>query len=482
MSTTIPLLDYRNVHIDQDGTITYTGIPNKKIIDVEGDSLIGVYFRGSRYFVSRTHAYWFSRFNYPESVSLDNVLFYELPHANKDGRVNIHAVFIEPVYVTPEFRLCPSRPELAVSQTGEVLRLKTGVISKGTMRRDLGDVGYMLIRVKDPTGKASNYQVHRAVANAWVLDNQDKDHPVINHKNGIKNDNRADNLEWVTDSENSFHMHASGLGNTTKPCRVRDILSGEVVSFKSSTDAATYMGVPLKLLQSSNRIRSNPFYLERYEFRYDDDNRPWYTDEYTEVMSFGSARYLFYVYEDNTKPYRKLFNGVRSVKLHYGLWKIRGTSVAVATSEDLMSEYTKRFPNGKIVCIDLHPISAIEVKNILTGVVHTYNNAAEAARSLGTEAIVIARKAKSDRLSLWYNYLIRYKSDDEWPDTENIAKSISSRMYRTIDICTNEVCDYYSQEAIANKLGCSRYCVSEAIARGKFVDRPITIIELTNFR
>lgn len=53
------------------------------------------------------------------------------------------------------------------------------------------------------------YRVHRLVALAFLPN--PSSHPYINHKNGIKTDNRPHNLEWCSPSQNSFHAYASGL-------------------------------------------------------------------------------------------------------------------------------------------------------------------------------------------------------------------------------------------------------------------------------
>lgn len=51
--------------------------------------------------------------------------------------------------------------------------------------------------------------VHRVVALTWVPN--PKNHPQVDHVNGNTLDNRAENLEWVTGSENQIRSFKTGL-------------------------------------------------------------------------------------------------------------------------------------------------------------------------------------------------------------------------------------------------------------------------------
>lgn len=97
-----------------------------------------------------------------------------------------------------------------VSSLGRILRIPKKVTNNfGTfiskeiiLKGSISMKGYVK-QTLTKNNKQHTLLVHRLVAEAFIQNPEGK--PMVNHINGIKDDNRLENLEWVTDSGNMQH-------------------------------------------------------------------------------------------------------------------------------------------------------------------------------------------------------------------------------------------------------------------------------------
>lgn len=96
-----------------------------------------------------------------------------------------------------------------------------GVVSlrKGRHLKPIAQAnGYVHVTLRAP-GVNRQVGVHVLIAECF-LGTRPQGH-VVNHKNGIKTDNRVSNLEWVTPSENVTHAYRHGLRTINQAHRER---------------------------------------------------------------------------------------------------------------------------------------------------------------------------------------------------------------------------------------------------------------------
>ena len=135
------------------------------------------------------------------------------------------------------WRDVPDYPNYKASVYGELYSKRDNKI----MSLGESEKGYLQVMLyKNGVGKTM--KVHDIIARTFLPNPENK--PEVNHKNGYKQNNRIDNLEWCTHKENMIHAYANGLvkmpDNGRHPKKkVRIVETGQI--FESISDCARYL-------------------------------------------------------------------------------------------------------------------------------------------------------------------------------------------------------------------------------------------------
>lgn len=98
-------------------------------------------------------------------------------------------------------------PDYIILENGDVysaLNRRVVKLKPGTKQ-----TGYKFVGLIDKYGNRKYEMIHRLVAKAFIPN--DDNLPSVNHKDGVKSNNSACNLEWVTHSQNQQHAVQTGL-------------------------------------------------------------------------------------------------------------------------------------------------------------------------------------------------------------------------------------------------------------------------------
>lgn len=179
-----------------------------------------------------------------------------------------------------------SNPNYYISNQGNVCNK-----NKRPLKLTIKNGYYICLIMKE--GKSHCITVSREMLNTFIGMPENIESPVVDHINGNKLDNRLENLEWVTQKENTDRARANGLTKTHERSVVQMDLCENVIKIWSSVQtAATELNINrhsiLKCCTKDHKTGGG--YKWKYEIENIELNVPFYEGEPIE----GYENYLVF--------------------------------------------------------------------------------------------------------------------------------------------------------------------------------------------
>ena len=282
---------------------------------INDDNIVEIPLYGNLYKLSLQFLMLYAWFEMPSFISINNIYFISLKTPRK--LFPWKAMFKNPYYYDCNkiFRIIPSFPLFVISADGICINITKHSI----IRQHIGKTGYAYVNVYNPlTQRWKHAEVHQLVASAWIDYNQNSNNIAVNHIDGNKLNNNANNLEWCTLEYNAIDGVKRSMKQKEWVGKTRDINTGEIKEFKTFTELNEFLNIKSHNSEHFKNSRVNKIYNKKYEVRLNNDNRPWfYANE--QIVNQISSRYVITVTEpDNTVL---VFNGLQKFKEHYGFIK-----------------------------------------------------------------------------------------------------------------------------------------------------------------
>lgn len=148
-----------------------------------------------------------------------------------------------------DWKIIPHFPAYEAHPSGDIRNAKR----KTLMKKFLTDSGYERLTLRN-NGKYVSIDVHRLIAMTFIQNPMNK--PTVNHINRVKNDNRVENLEWATYSEQNSHVKKTTYNGDD---------SGSSVYYPGEKEGEIWKHIPDTNYEISNY--GYVFNIERGNFR-----------------------------------------------------------------------------------------------------------------------------------------------------------------------------------------------------------------------
>lgn len=271
--------------------------------------------------------------------------------------------------------------------------------------------GYVSLAMCSNEGFSTRFMRHRLVAMLY-LPTPSPEKNVVNHLNGIKGDDRWDNLEWTTYRGNQEHAGALGLTEKCYPTSVRNSNTGEVLQYPSAIAAAEALGLTKDAVLWRLKNGEERIYPEGFQYRHRDDSRPWATETDNQygrkrsvlVRDVSNGAVMRFEQQSEAATYLNTAHAVISVRIAAGDQQLIQNRYQVKLESDNSPwrEVTDPLRENKVT----RPVVTVHEE---TGVENIYSSAKECASAMGLLPTTLNERLKHDGTKVFKDgYRYRY--------------------------------------------------------------------------
>lgn len=171
----------------------------------------------------------------------------------------------------PGYYEIPEYSRYIVSRDGKVFNRISGEHLEGSTNPD----GYHNFRLTSDIGYTLTWGRHRLLAFVFKHPNCLIERLTVNHENGVKGDDRLENLEWMTQQAQQEHAGRTGLTRKCLPIAVRDVDTGKVIEYPSIVEYARLNGLTKDAVNYRIKSGQEKVFPERKQYRLAEEKGEW---------------------------------------------------------------------------------------------------------------------------------------------------------------------------------------------------------------
>jgi hypothetical protein len=420
---------------------------------------------------------------FPIDGDKDNLFAENIGYRFRTGKLEIpgHQGF----YYIPGFLKCGlnAKLELLYIPSGQIRRWYKYTPSEENNPKKIKG-GYMSSVVTSLNHPRTSLARHRAALMVFSGYPDNVDSLVVNHKNGIPGDDRLNNLEWNTRSENNTHAYEADLKTQHMRVLSRNVFTGEIREYRSISECARRINLNSDESMRGRLYRS-PFgkiFSDGLQFKFKTDPRPWPEISKEEINGIGQQIgvevSVLDLSSNSVKTYSSITaagseiginkNFIRDVMLsgeknpHRGFYiRIKSNDPWPVFSQD---EIDDSFSNTQKIVL---------IKNLRTEEILEFPSTKKASEYLKSKGFLDGLNKRGWSFS-GTHHLVKYKKNIPWPVFDDLEEILYRRQTGVMAKCEKTGAIHIDEDCtrLAKKLGLdSRSVIRAANLHGSVVHR-----------